>query len=54
MHDVEFQGDRKAFLKLASRQEDPDTLLLQRSLMIEGDTELWLGVKNLLDSLEME
>ncbi|WP_419536777.1 ubiquinone anaerobic biosynthesis accessory factor UbiT [Endozoicomonas sp.] len=54
MHDVEFQGDSKAFLKLASRQEDPDTLFFQRSLMIEGDTELGLGVKNLLDSLELE
>lgn len=52
--DVEFQGNSKAFLKLASRQEDPDTLFFQRSLMIEGDTELGLGVKNLLDSLELE
>lgn len=53
-YDVEFRGDSKAFLKLASRQEDPDTLFFQRSLMIEGDTELGLGVKNLLDSLELE
>lgn len=52
--DVEFQGDSKAFLRLASRQEDPDTLFFQRSLMIEGDTELGLGIKNLLDSLEPE
>ena len=52
--DVEFQGDSKAFLRLASRQEDPDTLFFQRSLMIEGDTELGLGMKNLLDSLEPE
>ena len=52
--DVEFQGDSKAFLRLASRQEDPDTLFFQRSLMIEGDTELGLGMKNLLDSLELE
>lgn len=52
--DVEFQGTSKAFVKLASRQEDPDTMFFQRSLMIEGDTELGLGVKNLLDSLELE
>ena len=52
--DVEFQGNSKAFLRLASRQEDPDTLFFQRSLMIEGDTELGLGIKNLLDSLEPE
>ena len=52
--DVEFRGDSAAFLKLARRQEDPDTLFFQRHLMIEGDTELGLGVKNLLDSLELE
>lgn len=52
--DVEFQGSSKAFLQLASRQEDPDTLFFRRSLMIAGDTELGLGVKNLLDSLEPE
>ncbi|MFK0571654.1 SCP2 domain-containing protein [Endozoicomonas sp.] len=52
--DVEFQGTSKAFLKLARRQEDPDTMFFQRQLMIEGDTELGLGVKNLLDSLELE
>lgn len=52
--DVEFEGDAKAFLLLATRREDPDTLFFQRKLMIEGDTELGLGVKNLLDSLELE
>ncbi len=53
-HDVEFRGTAKAFMLLATRQEDPDTLFFQRSLMIEGDTELGLGVKNLLDSLDLE
>jgi len=52
--DVAFQGDSKALLQLASRQEDPDTLFFQRRLMIEGDTELGLGIKNLLDALELE
>ncbi|WP_216636543.1 ubiquinone anaerobic biosynthesis accessory factor UbiT [Endozoicomonas ascidiicola] len=52
--DVEFRGNTQAFMKLASRREDPDTLFFQRHLMIEGDTELGLGVKNLLDSIEME
>ena len=52
--DVEFRGNSKAFLRLVSRQEDPDTLFFQRNLMIEGDTELGLGIKNLLDSLEPE
>lgn len=53
-HDVKFSGSSKAFLSLASRREDPDTLFFQRSLMIEGDTELGLGVKNLLDSIDLE
>ena len=53
-YDVEFRGNAKAFILLATRQEDPDTLFFQRSLMIEGDTELGLGVKNLLDSLDLE
>lgn len=40
------------FLQLATRQEDPDTLFFNRTLSVEGDTELGLIVKNLLDSLE--
>ena len=52
--DVAFKGNATAFLLLATRREDPDTLFFQRKLMIEGDTELGLGTKNLLDSLELE
>jgi len=50
--DVRFQGDLYAYLKLIFRQEDPDTLFFNRQLAIEGDTELGLAIKNLLDSLE--
>ncbi len=46
------RGDWRAFLCLAQRQEDPDGLFFRRQLVIEGDTELGLGVKNLLDSLD--
>ncbi|WP_416886074.1 ubiquinone anaerobic biosynthesis accessory factor UbiT [Marinospirillum sp.] len=46
------RGRWPAFVRLALRQEDPDSLFFQRQLLIEGDTELGLGVKNLLDSLE--
>ena len=35
------------------RQEDPDTLFFHRRLSIEGDTELGLLVKNLLDRIEL-
>ena len=39
---------------VAGRKEDPDTLFFQRRLSIEGDTELGLEVKNLMDNIEFE
>lgn len=51
--DVTIQGELNAFILLASRKEDPDTLFFRRRLVIEGDTELGLVVKNLLDRLEL-
>lgn len=50
--DVCIRGRWREFLLLASRQEDPDTLFFRRRLVIEGDTDLGLGVKNLLDGLD--
>lgn len=41
------------FLRLARREEDPDTLFFARRLLMEGDTELGLLVKNTLDSAEI-
>jgi len=52
--DVIISGNAKSFVLLASRQEDPDTLFFQRKLSIEGNTELGLEVKNLLDSVELD
>jgi O2-independent ubiquinone biosynthesis accessory factor UbiT len=52
--DVVVRGRSPAFLCLAARLEDPDTLFFQRRLVIEGDTELGLRVKNLLDALDEE
>ncbi|MFO2464445.1 SCP2 sterol-binding domain-containing protein [Pseudomonas sp. 15FMM2] len=49
---VTISGNWREFLLLASRQEDPDTLFFRRRLVIEGDTELGLGLKNLIDSLD--
>lgn len=40
------------FLRLALREEDPDTLFFGRRLYMEGDTELGLLIKNILDSVE--
>lgn len=42
------------FSRLLLREEDPDTLFFHRRLRIEGDTELGLVVKNLLDSVDWQ
>ncbi len=42
------------FIRMASRREDPDRLFFQRRIIIEGDVELGLHTKNLLDSLEWD
>jgi len=47
-------GNLKEFILLAARREDPDTLFFQRRLMIQGDTEVGLQMKNLLDTLDPE
>lgn len=47
-------GTLHAFLLLAARREDTDTLFFQRRLLMEGDTELGLEVKNFLDGQDME
>ncbi len=52
--DVSISGNLNAFILLAARIEDPDTLFFQRKLLIEGDTELGLEIKNLLDSLDID
>ena len=50
--DVSFSGAANEFVLIAGRKEDPDTLFFQRRLSIEGDTELGLEIKNLLDNLD--
>ena len=50
--DLAFRANLSAFLQLVARQEDPDTLFFNRELSIEGDTELGLIVKNMLDAVE--
>lgn len=52
--DVSFSADASDLLMIAARKQDPDTLFFQRRLMIEGDTELGLYVKNLMDAIELE
>lgn len=52
--DVIFTSNANDLLMIAARREDPDTLFFQRRLRIEGDTELGLTVKNLLDAIDPE
>ncbi|AZS50364.1 Sterol-binding domain protein [Entomomonas moraniae] len=50
--DLRFIAEMIDFSKMILRKEDPDTLFFNRKLQIEGDTELGLIVKNLLDSID--
>ncbi|AMC36117.1 ubiquinone anaerobic biosynthesis accessory factor UbiT [Janthinobacterium sp. B9-8] len=52
--DVTFSASLADYLVLARRLEDPDTLFFQRRLSIEGDTELGLTLKNLMDATDFE
>lgn len=52
--DVTFTASAQDFARLALRLEDPDTLFFNRRLLIEGDTDLGLTVKNMLDAVELE
>lgn len=40
------------FLQLAAGAADPDTLFFQRRITLSGDTDLSLGLKNLLAALD--
>jgi predicted lipid carrier protein YhbT len=50
--DVAIRASAYDYLRLARREEDPDTLFFARRLVIEGDTELGLALKNVLDAVE--
>ena len=50
--DVEFKATAVDLLLLITGKVDPDTLFFRRRLMITGDTELGLAVKNFLDTLD--
>lgn len=52
--DVHFRGNSSELILLASRSEDPDTFFFQRRLVIEGDTELGLYIKNIIDSVDFD
>ncbi len=49
--DVTIRANLRDYLALALRREDADTLFFTRRLVIEGDTELGLAIKNALDAI---
>jgi predicted lipid carrier protein YhbT len=49
--DVTVRASLSDYLALALRREDPDTLFFSRRLVLEGDTELGLALKNALDAI---
>ncbi|MGL1956304.1 MAG: SCP2 sterol-binding domain-containing protein [Colwellia sp.] len=52
--DVSFSATGDDLVLIAGRKQDPDTLFFQRRLKIEGDTELGLEVKNLIDAIDID
>lgn len=52
--DATITASRRDFLALALREEDSDTLFFTRRLLMEGDTDVGLLVRNLLDSVELD
>ncbi len=50
--DVTISADVLTFLDLISQRVDPDTLFFRRKLSIEGDVEMGLQIKNMLDALD--
>lgn len=50
--DLRLAANGVDFMRMIVREEDPDTLFFKRKLQIEGDTELGLMTKNLLDSVD--
>ena len=50
--DLLISATTRDFIALALREEDPDTLFFSRRLLMEGDTDLGLLVKNTLDAVD--
>lgn len=51
--DLTIAASAHDFILLAQRREDPDTLFFSRRLVMEGDTELGLLLKNTLDAMDL-
>lgn len=49
---VTFSADIQSLILLANKKVDPDTLFFQRRLLVTGDTELGLSIKNFIDDYD--
>ncbi len=52
--DLTVEASLYDFLTLVARDVDSDTLVFQRRLLMQGDTESGLELKNVLDALDIE
>ncbi len=52
--DLTLSATVRDFIALALREEDADTLFFSRRLLMEGDTDLGLLVKNTLDAVDWD
>ena len=52
--DLTISATTRDYLALALREEDPDTLFFSRRLLMEGETDLGLLVKNTLDAVDWD
>ncbi|WP_230411907.1 ubiquinone anaerobic biosynthesis accessory factor UbiT [Denitromonas iodatirespirans] len=52
--DLTLRAATRDYLALALREEDADTLFFSRRLIMEGDTDLGLLVKNTLDAVDWD
>ncbi len=52
--DVTIRATVAGYVALLLRREDPDTLFFTRRLLITGDTDLGLVVKNVLDAIDWD
>ncbi|MDP2809567.1 MAG: SCP2 sterol-binding domain-containing protein [Rhodocyclaceae bacterium] len=51
--DLTISARSRDFIALLVREEDPDTLFFSRRLLMEGETDLGLLVKNTLDGIDL-
>lgn len=51
--DLTISARARDFIALLAREEDPDTLFFNRRLLMQGDTDLGLLVKNTLDGVDL-